>query len=300
MTRRADGRSVPAMFQTIAIGFDDSASAHDALALARALADDDTRLVVVCAHPTGGLTARVMPPEHGAADEEDATARLAAARALLDGRAGVEYVAQEATSAAAGLHAVAEDRDADLIVVGSSHRGRMGRILPGTTAAQVLHAAPCAVAVAPAGLHNAEVVRLKTIGVAFDGSAEAVQALAGAAALARARDAQLRVIAVIEPVTQTFGWAGAWMYPEFRDDAVQAVQTDIDRALADLPQGTQAEVRIIDGMAATELLRASERLDLLVMGSRSFGPVGRLLVGSVAARVAGSCACPLIVFPRGG
>lgn len=287
------------MFKTIVVGFDDSAGAHDAVALALALAGDDAQLVIVCAYPTGGLTARVVPGEHGALGADDAEARLEAARVLLEDRPGVQYVAQPSSSAAAGVHAAAIARDADLIVVGSSHRGALGRIVPGTTAAQTLHAAPCAVAIAPYGLRNAPAVSLRTVGVGFDGGRESRRALVGAAQIAHERHAQLHVVAVIEPVTQTFGWAGAWMYPEFRDDAIAATRSEIAAALEALPDASDAVEEIVDGTAATELLRASERLDLLVLGSRSFGPVGRLLVGSVAARVAGSCGCSLLVFPRG-
>jgi len=211
----------------------------------------------------------------------------------------VELIAQAASSAAAGLHAAAAATEADLIVVGSSHRGPIGRTLPGTTAAQVLHAAPCAVAVAPVGLHNASSVRLQKIGVGFDGEQQARQALAVAARLAREHHGRLHVITVLEPVTQTFGWAGAWMYPEFRTDAISDARAQITQALEHLSEPADAVQEILDGSAVTEMLRASERLDLLVLGSRSFGPIGRLLVGSVAARVAASCACPLLIFPRG-
>ncbi|MBX5442516.1 MAG: hypothetical protein IRZ32_13450, partial [Solirubrobacteraceae bacterium] len=38
-------------FSTIVVGFDGSDQGHDALALARALAGPQTRLVVCCAHP---------------------------------------------------------------------------------------------------------------------------------------------------------------------------------------------------------------------------------------------------------
>jgi nucleotide-binding universal stress UspA family protein len=287
------------MFKTIVIGYDDSAGAHDALALALALADDDTRLVVVCAYPVGGLTARVVPAEHGALGRDDASARLDTARTLLAERGDVDFVADGASSGAAALHDRASAEDADLIVVGSSQRGRVGRVLPGSTAAQVLHAAPCAVAVAPTGLRHATAVRLDTIGVGFDGELQARNALAAAARLAEKHHARLHVISVLEPVTQTFGWAGAWMYPEFREDAIVDARAQITEALEALPEPPDAVQEVLDGMAATELLRASERLDLLVLGSRGFGPVGRLLVGSVAARVAGSCACSLLVFPRG-
>lgn len=290
--------TVHSMFQTIAVGFDDSASAHDALALAGALAGRSTRLLVVCSYPTGTLTARVMPPEHGALGRDDAVARLEAARSLLRDRPAVDLVAREASSAAAGLEAAAREAEADLIVVGSSHRGAIGRVLPGSTAAQMLHAAPCAVAVAPAGLRDAGPIRLHDIGVGFDGGAEARAALELAGRLASERGGRLHAIAVVEPVTQTFGWAGAWMYPEFREDALADAHSRLDEALSATEHADDAVVEVLDGMPAAELLRASEGLDLLALGSRGYGPLGRLLLGSVATRVADSCACPLLVTPR--
>lgn len=287
------------MFSTIAVGFDDSASAHDALALARALGDERSCLVVVCAYASGSLTSRVVPVEHGALGRDDAQARLERVREVVGDRQAVELIAREASSAAAGLDAVAREVEADLMVVGSSHRGLLGRVLPGSTAAQVMHAAPCAVAVAPAGLRNTTPVPLGQIGVGFDGGEEARRALEVACRLATEHGARLHVIAVLEPVTQTFGWAGAWMYPEFREDAISDAREQITAALNAAGHGGDTVQEVLDGVPATELLRASERLDLLVLGSRSYGPVGRLLLGSVAARVAGSCACPLLVLPRG-
>ena len=38
---------------------------------------------------------------------------------------------------------------ADLVVVGSTHTGRLGRVFPGSTGEKLLHGAPCAVAVVP-------------------------------------------------------------------------------------------------------------------------------------------------------
>ncbi len=88
------------MFSTIVVGFDDSASAHDALALARAFAGDDARLVVVCAHPAGTLTARVVaaragrrrprrragPPRSGPVAARGPRRRLRYSRGLVGGR----------------------------------------------------------------------------------------------------------------------------------------------------------------------------------------------------------------------
>ena len=40
-------------------------------------------------------------------------------------------------------------------------------------------------------------------------------------------------------------------------------------------------------------------LDLLVIGSRGYGPVRRTLLGGVSAEVTRTSACPVLVVPRG-
>jgi len=273
------------MFSTIVIGYDGSAQSDDALALALALADPATALVAVFVHPRLPGAARGEPAWPAALTERD----------------GARTVARPATSAAAGLAAVVDETGADLVVVGSSRRGPVGRVLPGTTGAQVLHATAAAVAVAPAGLRERAPVALREIGVGFDGGAESTRALAAAVRLAAEHGAALRAIAVIEPVGETFGWAGAWMYPEYRDDAVAGAREALAAAVRDAEAealGVTVAEEVVDGLPAEELARASERLDLLVLGSRGYGPLGRLLLGSVATRVANAAACPLLVWPR--
>jgi hypothetical protein len=89
-----------------------------------------------------------------------------------------------ATSAAAGLHRLAETLDADLVVVGSSHRGPLGRMLIGSTATRLLNGARCPVAAAPRGFATSEHPVLRVIGLGYDGSPESRVALEGAARLA--------------------------------------------------------------------------------------------------------------------
>ena len=83
----------------------------------------------------------------------------------------------------------------------------------------------------------------------------------------------LRVFAVVEPVERAFGWAGDWMYPEYRGDAVAAMRAELAvarGALAEPPARVTEEV--LEGDPVTELLRISEQLDVLVLGSRGYGP----------------------------
>ncbi len=66
--------------------------------------------------------------------------------------AGAPFEERTATgSVPAALDEIAEAEGVDLIVVGSTHRGRVGRILPGSVGSRLLHGAPCAVGIAPVG-----------------------------------------------------------------------------------------------------------------------------------------------------
>lgn len=65
---------------------------------------------------------------------------------------GAEMIACTApTEDGRGLAALAQSHAADLVVLGSTHRGPLGRILPGAMVDRLLSKAPCAVAVAPPG-----------------------------------------------------------------------------------------------------------------------------------------------------
>lgn len=52
------------------------------------------------------------------------------------------------------------------------------------------------------------------------------------------------------------------------------------------------------GRATEELAVHSASLDLLVVGSRGYGPVGRLVNGSTSSQLARMARCPLLVLPR--
>ena len=78
---------------------------------------------------------------------------------------------------ARGLHDLARERAADLIVVGCSRRALLGRILLGDDARASLDGAPCAVAIAPRGYADRP-APLVELGVGYDRSTESDHALA--------------------------------------------------------------------------------------------------------------------------
>lgn len=55
----------------------------------------------------------------------------------------------------------------------------------------------------------------------------------------------------------------------------------------------------IRGEPASVLIERSEEFDILMLGSRAYGPLRHVLMGSVSARVMREAHCPVVVVPRG-
>jgi nucleotide-binding universal stress UspA family protein len=207
----------------------------------------------------------------------------------------VETVAVANPSPAHALQDLAESSGAAIVVVGSTHTGRAGRVVPGATGERLLHGAPCAVAVVPEG-YAAHVPAIRRIAVAYDGSETAKAAVAAAAGAARALDADLEVIGVVNPEAVV---AGGFGYLVAREDVEAQLQAELDGVVAGLPYGVRAEGVRLTGDPADALIERSEGTDLLVMGSRGYGPLRAVLVGGVSGRVVREAHCPVIVVPRG-
>jgi nucleotide-binding universal stress UspA family protein len=179
--------------------------------------------------------------------------------------------------------------------VGSTHHGRVGRVLAGDDAVATVHGAPCPVAVAPRGFAGAEWGAATRIGVGFDGGAEARQALDLAADLARACGATLAVRSVAEsPIAD----ADASAYDhDWLTRAKGAAERELREALADV--NVEVDGTVVAGLPVRELVALSGEVDLLVVGSRAWGPVRRILMGSTAAHLMRESECPVLVLPRG-
>jgi nucleotide-binding universal stress UspA family protein len=130
--------------------------------------------------------------------------------------------------------------------------------------------------------------------------------LRGAYSLARRAEATLRVLTVVR--------TGLGMVGETEASVAGQRGTDLEdveggyRVLAE--QRARADVSELDGDVRVEidalvddpadtLIRISENLDLLVCGSRGYGPLRAVLLGGVSRRVAAEAHCPVIVLPRG-
>ncbi len=292
--RRA--RMLRAMFDPIVVGVDGREGGRDALALTGFLQRTfGGRVFAVTAHPHDTFPARATR-----LSAETIVARQAAMMLAAELRnADVDALAMPVPdgSPARALHGVAEREQAALLVVGSDRQGPVGHILTGDVTTGALYGSPCPVAVAPPGLAGRGEA-LRTVGIGYDGSPESEQALALARAIAGHTGARLELVCVAARPIPVAEWAIA---TDGTEDLQQAERERVEAlaagALADGPEGCTAHV--VEGLAHDELVKRSTELDLLVVGSRGYGPLRRLLLGSTSSRLVHRAACPVLVLPRG-
>ena len=73
----------------------------------------------------------------------------------------------------------------------------------------------------------------------------------------------------------------------------------INEAVNSIDTQLGAEGRRLDGSPAEEIAEACEQgVDLLVTGSRGYGPMTRVLLGSVSRKLINEAPCPVLVVPR--
>ncbi|MFL5869806.1 MAG: universal stress protein [Solirubrobacterales bacterium] len=279
------------------IGYRTSSEGADALALGRVLAEA-TEAVPVVAMVFAWPAEAQGTADLAAALAEDSSPPLAFATEALAGFE-LETVALADPSASSALTHLAERERASIVVVGSSHRGRIGRTLLGGTAASLAHGAPCALAVAPRGYADREWRGLGDVAVAFDGSPESWSALESAIGLAERVNGRLTVIAVAD--FPHYGRASAVSTladGDVRDSEIRDKQRVLDLALARCPSDLEVEPRLLRGDTGTELVDVSREFHLLLAGSRRYGALRRTVLGGATRRLLTEAECPVLVLPR--
>jgi nucleotide-binding universal stress UspA family protein len=284
------------MYRKIIVGYDGSERSQDGLALGKLIAEASGADLVVAGvfeydRRWGGVDPYLQEAE---ADHAREIERAAAA-------VGAEAEAIPSSSPGRGLHELAEEIGADLVVVGSSHRSRAGQVLAGNVGTALLHGSPCSVAIAPHGYATGSDPQLAEIVVAYDGSPEAQMALEDAIALARPSEALLKLVTVAEPPVISYGKGGGssqgW---QTLKETVEAMMRDrLEQATASIPDDVRLESVLVNDEPATALAQIARNDGaLLMLGSRAYGPLRRVLLGSVATKLARTAPCPLIVHPR--
>lgn len=274
------------------VGYDGSDGGRDALELARVMGEaTGASVLLVTVLPYGPLP---IPYEILEEEEAERAGPLFEEAKRRLGELEVETRAFGGGSAAGVINDLAEKEEVETIVVGSPHRGPVGRTLIGSVADGLLHGAPCEVIVAPRGHAEEEHGPFRTIAVAYDDTSEAKAALARAEAIALDCRATIVVFTVSAPPAVVPGAAG---YTPAIPPEAGAIVT---RTVRGVDERLAATGRALSGVPGPAIAEACEEAgaDLLVSGSRHYGPVLRVLLGSVSTQLAHKAACPVLVVPR--
>jgi nucleotide-binding universal stress UspA family protein len=274
----------------VLVGFDGSEGARDAVAVARLLGNDDAEVLLVNVLPYGappGIAYSLLGYESPAEIRE----LFDDARAMLPGVA-VETRTYTGDSAAHVFADLAEAGEADLVVVGSPHRGAFGRALIGSVAERLLHGASVPIVVAPHGFAARPIKSLDSIAIAYDGGPESKLALARAESIARIAGAKLQILTAISPAVPMPSAVG--YTPPLGFDADELIA----EAISAVDPALETKGRRLGGPPATAIAEACADVDMLVTGSRGYGPLGRVFVGSVSSSLICKAPCPVLVVPR--
>ena len=276
------------MFTNVLVGVDGGPGGRDAIALASRLAAPHAALTLAHVHPGRLRPVNAVSPAL-VRDEREASRKLLEherATAQLD----AALISIEALSPGRGLHEQAQDQHADLIVVGSCSRGVLGRAMLGDDTRAALNGAPCAVGIAAAG-YAEHPMPPANVGVGYDGSPESLTALAAARELAEPTDATVHALSVV--TLPSFAYTG--IMPPAIGESIDAM---LQIAKEDVAKLEDVDGEAVYGRPGEELAAFGRQLDLLIVGSRGYGPLKRLVLGSTSDHLERHARCSLLVLPR--
>jgi nucleotide-binding universal stress UspA family protein len=292
--------TAPAAGPVIA-GVDGGPSGTDALTLGRWTAETlDVPLVVAVVHPapaaigSGRIDAEWVADRHRAAEQV-----LDGARAVLKEATGpIEYRMVASSSAAHGLHDLAEELHAEAIVVGSGRTAARQRLFAGSTAERLLAGSVCPIAVAPSGM-EVPPGTLGRIGVGYIDTPDGRAALTQAARLGRRTGTPLRLYTVVMETDAARPFLiGEDAERAFRDTARETFEESLAKAAASVPD-LRVDWQLLSG-DVTEALAELDDVDVLFCGSRGYGPTRRVLLGGVSTRLMRRAKRPVVIVPRSG
>jgi nucleotide-binding universal stress UspA family protein len=290
-------RKLAPVFTKIIVGIDGADGGNDAVALARILGKPDSDITLLNAYSYDAAPSRGLLTGYARLLRDESDELLARAAGTnpdpLQPDTHVRHVADVSPSRA--LQHTAAREEANLIVVGSCHRGAVGRAVLGDVSRGVLHGAPCPVAVASHGYRDDPHVP-RSIGVGFNDTPESRGALEFAASLAAETGATLKLMtSVMIPASlstpSAFSYDVEGLLEELRAGATDA----LGRAASGL--GPFVTTSVTEGPAGPALAQLSEEVDLVVAGSRGWGTAKRVMLGSATSHLTHHAACPVIVVP---
>jgi nucleotide-binding universal stress UspA family protein len=288
------------MASRVVSGYDGSEASEDAVAFG-----------LTWCRSTGDvpIVATVFPEEHplgaGRVDVEWATYVREQAEIIQDkARAAVGdaalYRNVASTSAAHGLADLAEDIEAVMLIVGTTQETGLARALLGSITERLLHGATAPVLVVPPGWRESAPDRISSIGVAYVDTRDGREALRIAVQVALRIPAQVTLYSVIGQSSERYSYLiGRTGEQAVLDKARDSFGKALEFAAAGVPPELEPRTVLLEGAVVDSLAALGpDDVDMLVCGSRGYGPVRRVLLGGVSSRLIRGARLPVAVVPR--
>lgn len=290
---------------TIIVGFSSSRQGSAPINLAVQLSRTTGEKVIAAVIVERSLPAGVNPieDEYQAHVAAQATESLQGAVDRVRGDLDIAVVVHESTSIPRGLTELVDQHNADLVIVGSSSSGLLGRVALGSVTDRLVHTAAVPVIIAPRGypLSPAPVTRLTA---AYGGAADAVGLIVTTAELAKRWSVRMRIASFTVRPLRMFGGsiersAESLVVREWTRQTMEQALKQLNEARAGV---AIPDVDVVVG-AGTEWREAVDSItwepgDLLLLGSGAAGPMAQVFLGSAASKIIRHAPVPVMIVPR--
>jgi nucleotide-binding universal stress UspA family protein len=221
----------------------------------------------------------------------------------LPGDLDISVVTHHATSVPNGLMELVAEHSADLVVVGSSSSGLLGRIALGTVTERLVYTSKVPVAIAPRGYPSSP-APVRRLTAAYRDGADAAELIATSAELAKQWRARLRIASfTVRPFTMFGGSiersAEELVVQQWARRTTDAVIKQLDdvRTTVAVP-----DVEVVIG-SGTEWREAVDDIawepgDILLLGSAAAGPLAQVFLGTAASKILRHAPVPAMIVPR--
>jgi nucleotide-binding universal stress UspA family protein len=290
---------------TIIAGFSSSRQGSAPVNLAAQLARTTGEKIIAAAVMERALPADADPieDEYRGYIASRASASLTRLVDQVRGDLDITVTVHHSTSIPNGLMELAGQHGADVVVVGSSSSGLLGRITLGTVTERLVHTSQVPVALAPRGYPSTP-VPIQRLTAGYGGAADAVGLIATSAELAQQWKARLRIASFTVPQFTMFGGSIEHSAEELvvqqwtrkTEDAAVKQLNDARSTVAipdvDVVIGTGSEWRdAVDNIAW-------EPGDLLLLGSGATGPMAQVFLGTAASKILRHAPVPVMIVPK--
>ena len=189
---------------------------------------------------------------------------------------------------------IARGKKADLIALGTYGRKGLNRLLMGSVTSQVILDAPCDVLVVKRPCNECT-GSYQSLLVPYDGSEFSKKALTRAAGMAKEEGGQVTVLYVIPRYEE--------MMEFYRSDSIKkSLYAEAEKILAEAKKitvdlGITIRTEIREGHASDEIVAAALKFenDLIAMGTYGWKGMNSAIMGSTTNRVIAHASCPILV-----